>query len=65
MIDRKPGYYWIKFAPNCIWEVAKWCDIDNEWSITGIKEYYQDEVFDKIYENRITLPFGINHGTTT
>ena len=61
MIDRESGYYWVKLRGK--WVVGEFKQIS--WLIHGREYRYSDTQFDEIYENRITLPFGISYGTNT
>ena len=49
--NRQPGYYWVKY--NQFWKVAEYSQTADRWILAGIGQWYRDDDFREIDENRI------------
>ncbi len=54
-MERKSGFYWVKFFGEDVWSVAYYSCGFNVFTITGFEGDYSDEI-EMINENRIMSP---------
>lgn len=51
-MDRKDGFYWVKFE-NEAWEIGKWNSQFQHWWLTEADDVFKDFEFEKVDENQI------------
>ena len=53
-MERKSGFYWVKFEYQSTWSVQRFNGKKQLWIVNGNE--YEDEDFEVINENRIMSP---------
>lgn len=56
IMERESGYYRVKLKDSGVWEVAYWVYPSHLWYLAGRFDFFVDEEFEQIDENRIKMP---------
>ncbi len=53
-MERKSGFYWLKYINSNVWRVFHYSSASEQWYV--ISSFVYDDVFGEINENRIMSP---------
>ena len=53
-MERKSGFYWVKYTNSNVWSVCYYSSVSEQWHVIG--PFVYDDCMTEINENRIMSP---------